>query len=208
MRIEMDLALGDELLALAREGSPPADRPADQLGVDVYTDPARHARELAAIAAHPVPAVASSEIAEPGSFATAELAGVPVIVSRDRDGVVHAMRNVCAHRGATIVTEPSGTGRIFSCGFHGWSYDLDGSLRAVSDNQRFSSEAPCTSGLRRLVCEERHGMVWVTPDPDVEARGLADWLGPDLDELLTELGLPEMTHHAATEYDLACNWKL
>ena len=204
----MDLAIGDELFALAEAGSPAADRPAQQLTVDVYTDPVRHARELAAIAAHPVAAVASSEIAEPGSFVTAEFAGVPVIVARDHDGVAHAMRNVCAHRGATVLAEPSGTGRIFSCGFHGWSYDLDGSLRAVSDKQRFSSEAPCTMGLRRLSCEERHGMVWVTPNPDTEAKDLADWLGSELDDVLTELGMPEMVHHAATEYDLACNWKL
>ena len=208
MRTEMDLAIGDELLALAKAGSPPADRPADQLNVDVYIDPDRHRRELAAIAAHPVPAVASSEVAEPGSFVTAELAGVPVIITRDRDGVVHAMRNVCAHRGATIVTEPSGTSRIFSCGFHGWSYDLDGSLRAVSDKQRFSSTDPCTTGLRRLECEERHGMVWVTPDPDSPAKSVEAWLGAELDELLVELGLPEMVHHATTEYDLGCNWKL
>ena len=73
MRTDMDLAIGDELLALAEAGSPPADRPAEQLNVDVYTDPDRHAQELAAIAAHPVAAVASSEIAEPGSFVTAEL---------------------------------------------------------------------------------------------------------------------------------------
>ena len=111
----MDRAIGDELLALAEAGSPAADRPADQLSVDVYTDPERHRLELAAVAAHPVPVVACSEIAEPGSFVTAELAGVPVIVSRDRDGVAHAMRNVCAHRGATVVTEEAGSSRIFSC---------------------------------------------------------------------------------------------
>ncbi len=207
MRTEMDHALGDELLALAHAGSPPADRPPVEVDVDVYVDPDRHARELAAIAAHPVAAVASSELAEPGSFVTAELAGVPVIVSRDRDGVVHAMRNVCAHRGATVVTEASGSSRIFSCGFHGWSYELDGSLRAVADRDRFSNE-PCTRGLRPLACEERHGLVWVTPDPDAEAVSVEAWLGAELDELFTELGLPAMVHHASTEYDLGCNWKL
>ncbi|MEM9203315.1 MAG: aromatic ring-hydroxylating dioxygenase subunit alpha [Actinomycetota bacterium] len=208
MRIEMDRAIGDELLALARAGSPPADRPSDTLHVDVYTDRERHRLEVAAIAAHPVPAVAESEVTEPGSFATAELAGVPIIITRDRDGQLHAMRNVCAHRGATVVTEAAGTSRIFSCGFHGWSYNLDGSLRAVADKNRFSSVEPCTTGLRRLTCEARHGMVWVTPDPDVAQASIADWLGPELDELLTELGLPQMVHHAVTEYDLACNWKL
>ena len=207
MRTEMDHALGDQLLALSRAGSVPADRPPVEVAVDVYTDAARHARELAAIAAHPIAAVASSELADPGSFVTAELAGIPVIISRDHEGVVHAMRNVCAHRGATVVAEASGTSRIFSCGFHGWSYELDGSLRAVADKDRFSSE-PCTRGLRALACEERHGIVWVTPDPDADAVSVEAWLGDELDELLTELGLPEMVHHASTEYDLECNWKL
>ena len=39
----------------------------------------------------------------PGDFVTIDLAGTPVIVTRDREGHVHAMRNVCAHRGATVV---------------------------------------------------------------------------------------------------------
>ena len=81
----------------------------------------------------PAAALASTELAGPGAFVTVDLAGTPVIISRDRDGRAHAMRNVCAHRGATVETRQAGTARIFSCGFHAWSYELDGSLRSVSD---------------------------------------------------------------------------
>ena len=116
------------------------------------------------------------------------------------------MRNVCAHRGATVETRDSGTARIFSCGFHAWSYELDGSLRSVSDAGLFSS-APCTKGLRPLACEERHGIIWVTPDAEAHEQPVADWLG-DVDDLLGELGLGSMVHHASTSYELACNWKL
>lgn len=207
MNRSRELELGDRLLARIDAGPPPATAPRTFVDTDVYADPERHAAELAAIGAHPVAAVASSEIAEPGSFVTAELSGRPVITTRDRGGVVHAMLNVCAHRGATVETRPSGSSRILSCGFHGWSYELDGSLRAVADAPLFSSE-PCDRGLQPLACEERHGIVWVTPDPSATAKSLDDWLGASLDQLLNDLGVGEMVQHASTDYELACNWKL
>lgn len=206
MTRERELEIGDLILARVESGPPPATTSHSTVEVTAYTDPARHRAELAAITAHPAAAVASSELL-PGSFVTVELGGRPVIVTRDRDGTVHAMLNACAHRGATVEVRPSGSARILSCGFHGWSYDLDGSLRAVPNAPLFSTE-PCDRGLRRLACEERHGIVWVTGDPEAEPIAVADWLGAGVDELLTDLGLGEMTHHAATEYELDCNWKL
>jgi len=203
----MELSLGDRLRALVDTGPPTAEAAFTPLDPSVYTDPDIHRAEVAAIAASPVAALASSELAEPGGFVTVELAGVPIIISRDRDGQVHAMRNVCAHRGATVETRESGTARIFSCNFHSWSYELDGTLRAVTDADLYSTE-PCTQGLRRLHCEERHGIIWVTPDADADPQSVADWLGPELDELLTELGLGDMVHHDAIDYPLDCNWKL
>jgi len=203
----MELSLGDRLRALVDTGPPTAEAAFTPLDPSVYTYPDIHRAEVAAIAASPVAALASSELAEPGGFVTVELAGVPIIISRDRDGQVHAMRNVCAHRGATVETRESGTARIFSCNFHSWSYELDGTLRAVTDADLYSTE-PCTQGLRRLHCEERHGIIWVTPDADADPQSVADWLGPELDELLTELGLGDMVHHDAIDYPLDCNWKL
>lgn len=200
---ERELALGDRLLARIESGAPAAAAPATELPADAYTDPVRHADEVARIARSPIAALASSDL-EPGEFATLELVGKPVLVTRDRNGVVHAMLNACAHRGATVETRASGSARLFSCGFHGWSYELDGSLRAVADAPLFSSE-PCEHGLRRLACEERHGVVWVTVDGTTD---VAHWLGPEVDELLGELGLGAMVQHATTSYDLACNWKL
>lgn len=209
MRREMELELGDQLRERIVSGPPPADRGFSTLDPSVYASPELHRGEVAAIAASPLAALASSELAAPGDFVTVELAGTPVIITRDREGHVHAMRNVCAHRGATVETRESGSARIFSCGFHSWSYELDGALRSVSDADLWTTPSdPCTQGLRRMACEERHGIVWVTPDADAPERAVADWLGPEVDELLTELGLGQMVHHASTEYDLACNWKL
>jgi phenylpropionate dioxygenase-like ring-hydroxylating dioxygenase large terminal subunit len=203
----MELALGDELLRLVRAGPQPADVPAVPLPTSVYTDERRHRDEVGAMAARPAAVVTAGEIAAPGDFVTVELGGVPVIVARDRDGRVRAMRNVCAHRGATVETRAAGSARLFSCRFHGWSYDLDGSLRAVADAGLFSSQ-PCDGGLQSLACEERHGIVWVTADPAEPPLRVDAWLGAEVDELLGELGLAAMVPHAGTEYELGCNWKL
>lgn len=207
MQREMELAIGDRIRALVDAGPTAATSAFTTLDPSVYTSPDVHRTELAAIAASPVAALAASELAAPGDFVTVALAGIPIIVTRDRDGHVHAMRNVCAHRGATVETRSSGSARIFSCGFHSWSYELDGSLRAMTDAGLYSTE-PCTAGLHRLACEERHGIVWVTPDADAPAGSIAEWLADEVDELLAELGLGAMVHHAAIDYDLDCNWKL
>ncbi len=206
MQREQELAIGDALLERIQAGPPPATTRAASIDPSIYTDADRHRREVAAIAASPVAALASSELAEPGSFVTTTLVGTPIIITRDRDGVVHAMRNVCAHRGATVETRESGSARIFSCGFHAWSYELDGSLRSISDASLFSF-GPCTTGLRPLRCEERHGIIWITPCADAVDESVADWLD-QVDAFFDELGLSDMEHYASTTYELGCNWKL
>ena len=208
MERHRELQLGDEIAALIADGPAPATGPATEVDTTAYTDPERHAREVDAIRAHPVAAVASSELAEPGDFVTMELIGTPVIITRDTDGSIRAMHNACAHRGMTVEERSSGSARLFSCPFHGWSYRLDGSLRAVADRDLFSTE-PCERGLTQLPAEERHGVVWVTPAPTAQSpTDVAAWLGESMDQLLADLGMGGMVNHVVEEHELACNWKL
>jgi len=204
---DQELALADRIAELVAAGPGPADRPAIVVPSTVYTCPDRHRAELAAIAARPFPALHRSEVPEPGSFVTVEVNGLPLLVVRGRDGLVRAMVNACAHRGSTVAHEASGSARAFSCPFHGWSYELDGSLRSVSDAALYSS-APCGTGLRSLPCEERHGVIWITTAPGPAPLSVRDWLGPELDELLGAFGGDGTVLFATADYDLACNWKL
>ena len=202
-----ELDLGDRLLQLATDGIPPASQPSARLATDIYTSPERLGAERRLIARRPAAALASSEIATPGDFATLRLGDVPMVVTRDSDGQAHALVNVCAHRGSTVEHRPCGSARLLSCRFHGWSYNLDGTLRAASNAMLFSTTR-AVGGLRRLQCEERHGLVWVTADPDIEPPTVRQWLGAELDDLIAGLGLGDMICFKAEDYDLGCNWKM
>ena len=105
---------------------------------------------------------------------------------------------MCAHRGSTVEHRGCGSTRLLSCRFHGWSYNLDGSLRAASAAPLFSTETPA-GGLRRLRCEERHGIVWVTADAGADPLTVREWLGAELDDLLAGLGLHAMVRHGAED---------
>src|SRR3546814_12088762 len=76
------------------------------------------------------------QIPNPGSWFLTRNTGPPILVVRDLEGQVRAFYNTCQHRGAPLVTELAGEARGFVCGYHGWSYTLDGKLTAVRDKRR------------------------------------------------------------------------
>jgi phenylpropionate dioxygenase-like ring-hydroxylating dioxygenase large terminal subunit len=66
-------------------------------------------------------------VAAPGTFVAADLGGRPIVMTRDVDGRLHALANVCRHRGAVIAVG-GGSRRTLQCPYHGWTYRLDGCL--------------------------------------------------------------------------------
>lgn len=203
----MATAWGDSLLRQLTDGPAEAVSAAAVIPADVYTSPARHGAERRAIARCPLPVLHAAELPGPGAFVTLTINGIPLIVVRDADGAVHAVHNACAHRGATVEPRAEGSTRVLSCGFHGWSYGLDGSLRSVSEPALFSA-SPCGRGLRPVGCEERHGIIWITTGQDPAPARVRAWLGDELDGLFTELELDRLVLHRSETFDVACNWKL
>tara|TARA_R110000772_G_scaffold233218_2_gene344779 strand:- start:1228 stop:2370 length:1143 start_codon:yes stop_codon:yes gene_type:complete len=105
-------------------------------------------------------------LANSGDYVTLDLANQPIIVLRDKEGVLKAMSNVCRHRMSTLL-EGRGNTRSIVCPYHAWTYNLDGSLRgapAMDQNEGF-----CKSDYRLpdVRCEEWLGWVFVTLNPDV-----------------------------------------
>jgi phenylpropionate dioxygenase-like ring-hydroxylating dioxygenase large terminal subunit len=64
---------------------------------------------------------------EPGAFFTTTHAGEPIVVARNRQGVLKAFSTVCQHR-AMLVAEGHGRTKTFLCSYRHWVYSLDGQL--------------------------------------------------------------------------------
>jgi phenylpropionate dioxygenase-like ring-hydroxylating dioxygenase large terminal subunit len=150
----------------------------------------------------------SCQVKNPGDFFTHDLSGKPILVSRDDDGQLHAFLNVCRHRGARVVGEASGSRKgLFRCGYHGWSYEGNGALRAIPQSSVGFPEVRCADrGLVPLPVEEVGGIVFVsgTPGSKFHAR---ESLGPLAHELET-FGLASRVLYEKSRHQVACNWKL
>src|ERR1700740_221122 len=72
-----------------------------------------------------------SQVKNPGDYFCTRIGRKPVIMVRGADGKVRVIHNQCAHRGAMVVALEQGNAPEFLCCYHGWTYHLDGRLKAV-----------------------------------------------------------------------------
>lgn len=170
-----------------------------------YTDPEIYRAERERVFASSWCIVGRSEqVASPRQYITANLAGFPLLVVRDEDGVLRGFFNVCRHRAAPILNDEAGTASRLRCRYHGWTYDLTGRLRGT----------PEFDGVADFE-REQHGLIPVetaTWGPFVAVRiraggeKLAEHLSPMPERVAAGLADLQFSHRQS--YDLECNWKV
>jgi nitrite reductase/ring-hydroxylating ferredoxin subunit len=180
-----------------------------QLDPAIYCDPeiARLERERV-FARVPVIAAHTTELPKPGSFLTKRLANNEAIFIRQEDGSVRAFVNACRHRGSMVEERASGIcPHHLQCPYHGWSYNLDGSLRSATHEVSFGEFDHIKAGLVRLPVQERHGFIWVI-DNGQATIDVAGWLGPEMDAILASYGMDRYLCFKAGDFREPSNWKI
>ena len=144
-----------------------------------------------------------SEIPEAGDYFLFEMMKESVIVVRGKGGEVHALANVCRHRGSRVCIEPRGNTKRFTCPYHAWAFNLDGSLF----NARMLDEEHDRSklGLKPVAVEVFHGMIYVSLS---DAPASFDRLRADLNPVLAPFGLERTKIAHRESYPVRANWKL
>ena len=168
----MTTAIDDELSRLVAPG---------RVHRKLYTDPAIFELEMERIFdAAWIYIGHESQVKNPGDYFATQMGRKPVVLVRDADGTVRVIRNQCAHRGALVVATDKGNAPEFTCCYHGWTYHLDGRLKAVPLNhgypQGFDPKDPKTRDaagaageeLSRLRVRERQ-----RDGPELESNGSA-----------------------------------
>jgi phenylpropionate dioxygenase-like ring-hydroxylating dioxygenase large terminal subunit len=153
------------------------------------------------------------ELPEVGSYLTYDILDDSIIVVRTGDNEFNAHHNVCMHRGRRLIDTPEGAknarGRArksFVCGFHGWTYGLDGACTHIREQQDWQGAlTPENTHLRPVKVETWGGWLWINMDPDCEP--LADYLFPAA-KILDPFGLENMRYKWRKWLHFDCNWKV
>jgi choline monooxygenase len=147
---------------------------------------------------------AKRTIADPESFFTAEVAGEPVVVTRDQHGVLRAFSNVCRHRAGPIASG-SGCKNVLRCEYHGWTYTLDGQLIGTPDVEGVEFFDRSTMGMVPLRLETWEQLIFV--NFDTGAVPLAAYLG-DIPEQARGFEFAGLQFAERRDYVINCNWKV
>jgi len=146
------------------------------------------------------------QLPQPGSYFTARAGGMPVVVTRARDGELRAFLNVCRHRGFPVASG-EGVRETLQCPYHAWTYGLDGSLRSAPRSEEEPSFPKDELGLCRASVGTWGPFVFVNalrePEPLAAALG-------SMPEQVAELGLDVdgLRFHTRWEAELEANWKV
>ena len=147
-----------------------------------------------------------NDIPAPGDWLAFDILGERAVVMRGQDGEVRAFHNLCRHRGARVVDGEQGHCRgAVICPFHGWVYNLDGTLRgapAMVRNETFCKEDVRLPPIR---VEDWRGWIMATLNPDAPppAQALAG-----VDRLVGHLPMETYTEVFREEFEWATNWKV
>jgi phenylpropionate dioxygenase-like ring-hydroxylating dioxygenase large terminal subunit len=150
----------------------------------------------------------TDELAEPGDYRLVDQLPQPIMLVRGGDGELRAFYNTCKHRGAALVSAPSGNaGRRLACPYHNWVYSLEGGLLGYPEPANFSDLDRDCHALTPIRCETWGPLVFI--NLDVRAPSLRDYLGPvgsDLSEFDSLAGRLRLAKHTVREVPV--NWKV
>lgn len=145
----------------------------------------------------------ANQVKSPGDFFTTELLHEPLLVVRGADNRLRGFYNVCRHRAGPPATG-CGSRKLFRCGYHGWTYDLDGSLISATEIAGVEGFRAEDFALVPVRTEEWFNLIFVNLDP--QAPPLLQGL-ENLPLQTAKFPFAQMKLFERRTYDMECNWK-
>jgi phenylpropionate dioxygenase-like ring-hydroxylating dioxygenase large terminal subunit len=143
MNIDLQCPLVRRVLAHLDARTTDSDPGMTTVPIEAYADAKRIERESARLFRdYPLVVGHVSQVPNPGDFFTHDASGVPLIITRGNDHKLHALINVCRHRGTRVENEACGSKAAFVCPYHAWTYGRDGELLGVPHERAFVSRNP------------------------------------------------------------------
>jgi nitrite reductase/ring-hydroxylating ferredoxin subunit len=145
------------------------------------------------------------DIPDVGDYLVYDIAELSFLIVRTGREQFKAFYNACLHRGRLLRERDGKWARELRCPFHGWSWNLDGSLKEVPCEWDFPSLEREKFCLPEAKLDRWGGFVFINPDEDAEP--LEDYLG-DLSAHFTLLPYEQRYKEAHVAKIVRCNWKV
>lgn len=148
----------------------------------------------------------AEDIPEIGDFEIYEIGRRSLLIVRVAAHEIRAYHNVCLHRGR-ILKQEAGSVQFFRCPFHGFSWNLDGSSRSMTNSWDFEHIDPKAFCLPQVRTACWGGFVFI--NFDAEAESLESYLD-DLPEIFQTPGwdLSARVKTVHVHKLNRCNWKV
>src|SRR5262244_632728 len=154
-----------------------------------------------------------AELPKPNTFRTSHVGDMPVVVTRDNDGRIHAFENRCAHRGSLLCLKERGEAREIICCYHNWTYDLEGTLTGIAFRRGIAGKGgmqpdakPESHAPRKLKVEVFAGLVFGTLGK--ETPPFESYLGAEVAQRIRRVMRVPTRVLGGYSQMLPSNWKL
>jgi choline monooxygenase len=172
-----------------------------------YVDPRIFDLEKRTVFPHSWQIVArAAQVRDAGQYITAEIAGEPILVVRGNDHLLRGFFNVCRHHAAAVVTDPEGKTQNLRCPYHGWTYNLEGTLIITPEFAGVRNFERSANGLLPIQTDVWEG--WIFVKLDRNGPSLKEFLGKELINKIQPLGLDKLHWMERRYYTVNCNWKV
>lgn len=143
-------------------------------------------------------------VAEPGDYFEYRCDRYSILIVRGDDGVLRAFQNVCRHRGNSLCSGAGSELGELKCGYHGWTWDLTGTLKRVPGRKGFGTLHLADLPLIAVRVDTWARLVFVNLDAD--AMPLADYL-EDMPGDIAWNALDDFRCYATMTVEVDANWK-
>jgi choline monooxygenase len=152
----------------------------------------------------------ASDVADPGDVVPADVAGIPIVLVRDRQGTLRAFHNICSHRGIQLVSQPCQKQGLIRCPYHSWSYSLDGSLKSTPHFGGYHQDSydgfdRSSKRLQSIQCDQWLDLVFINLSGT--APPLLDYMQPIV-ERWSDYDLSLLRKGNEVSFECQANWKL
>jgi phenylpropionate dioxygenase-like ring-hydroxylating dioxygenase large terminal subunit len=197
------IAIAKDVLKLVEQGQPEYGEESWEADIGRFIDKERFELEKQKLFLERPQLIAlSADLPNPGDFYATDIAGKPILITRNKDGEAKAFLNACRHRGVKLA-EGCGHGQGFACPYHGWTYNNDGELISVPSRSSFNADQ--LNGLIALPIHEEMGMILVHPQPNGHLD-FDEFFGP-MKAYLEDFDIDDFELLSAHRSQTRINWK-